>query len=481
MLPSSKQAQGFRRSRRWPCSPVRMVVLDLNMPDMHGLDVLGFLRSHGQYRALPVMVLTTRGDDVSRDAALEAGASSYMTKPFSPNSWFHRSASCSNAAGFFAVVTMTATETHRFGSSFMDDYFAEADEHLLAVRRSLLMLESASSGQTRSSAVLEELFRSCPFPQGHLGDGRAARSRSARPPHGELSARGSRNGQAALTPANLETLVAGANALEAVIARGARAASHFRAGEQAIERFARMARPQVDDKTRPDLRHARLSRRVVLERPFVPSPELVARGVKVDTMRARLLEIGQIVSRRSAGSSRRRHRLRVQGARPTTRRVSRPGRTTGSRTSQSRLPSAELASRNAAGDGVGARASSLGGDVCRAGQLRPRGPRSARRTDAHRRRPGRHAIAARRYARRVERHDAVARVARLLQEHDAADGAPTARSARGRHARPSGPGRRDLPPDAVRRPRPRARHRQARDRSRSPVRARRSTSSSSNG
>ena len=65
--------------------PVRMVVLDLNMPDMHGLDVLKFLRSHSQYRALPVMVLTTRGDEASREEVLEAGATSYMTKPFSAN------------------------------------------------------------------------------------------------------------------------------------------------------------------------------------------------------------------------------------------------------------------------------------------------------------------------------------------------------------------------------------------------------------
>ena len=65
--------------------PVRMVVLDLNMPDMHGLDVLKFLRSHSQYRALPVMVLTTRGDESSREEVLEAGATSYMTKPFYPN------------------------------------------------------------------------------------------------------------------------------------------------------------------------------------------------------------------------------------------------------------------------------------------------------------------------------------------------------------------------------------------------------------
>jgi two-component system chemotaxis response regulator CheY len=54
------------------------------MPDMHGLDVLKFLRSHSEYRALPVMVLTTRGDASSREEVLEAGATSYMTKPFSP-------------------------------------------------------------------------------------------------------------------------------------------------------------------------------------------------------------------------------------------------------------------------------------------------------------------------------------------------------------------------------------------------------------
>lgn len=64
--------------------PVQMVVLDLNMPDMHGLDVLKFLRSHEQFRQLPVMILTTRGDEPSRDAAIKAGATAYMTKPFSP-------------------------------------------------------------------------------------------------------------------------------------------------------------------------------------------------------------------------------------------------------------------------------------------------------------------------------------------------------------------------------------------------------------
>jgi two-component system chemotaxis response regulator CheY len=66
-------------------STVHIVVLDLNMPDMHGLDVLRFVRSHDHFKDLPVLVLTTRGDSTSRDAALQAGASAYMTKPFSPS------------------------------------------------------------------------------------------------------------------------------------------------------------------------------------------------------------------------------------------------------------------------------------------------------------------------------------------------------------------------------------------------------------
>ena len=64
--------------------PVQLVVLDLNMPDMHGIEVLRFVRRHQQYRDVPVIVLTTRGDDASRDIATEAGATTYMTKPFAP-------------------------------------------------------------------------------------------------------------------------------------------------------------------------------------------------------------------------------------------------------------------------------------------------------------------------------------------------------------------------------------------------------------
>ena len=78
-------ASGLQAIETLAVQTIGLVVLDLNMPDMHGLDVLRFLRSHAQYKRLPVMVLTTRGDDSSREAALSAGASSYLTKPFAPS------------------------------------------------------------------------------------------------------------------------------------------------------------------------------------------------------------------------------------------------------------------------------------------------------------------------------------------------------------------------------------------------------------
>jgi two-component system, chemotaxis family, chemotaxis protein CheY len=81
----TEAGSGLQAIEALAVSPVQMVVLDLNMPDMHGLDVLRFVRSHDHYKDVPVLVLTTRGDETSRDAVLQAGASAYMTKPFLPS------------------------------------------------------------------------------------------------------------------------------------------------------------------------------------------------------------------------------------------------------------------------------------------------------------------------------------------------------------------------------------------------------------
>ena len=73
---------GLEAIERLALSPADLMILDLNMPEMHGIEVLQFVRAHKAYRSLPVLVLTTRGDEVSRAEATATGATDYMTKPF---------------------------------------------------------------------------------------------------------------------------------------------------------------------------------------------------------------------------------------------------------------------------------------------------------------------------------------------------------------------------------------------------------------
>jgi DNA-binding response OmpR family regulator len=58
-----------------------LIVLDVTLPGMSGLDVLRQLRAKSN---VPVLILTARGDDVDRIVGLELGADDYLAKPFNP-------------------------------------------------------------------------------------------------------------------------------------------------------------------------------------------------------------------------------------------------------------------------------------------------------------------------------------------------------------------------------------------------------------
>ena len=61
--------------------PVRLVVLDLNLPDLDGLEVCRRIRLRSQ---VPVVMLTARDEEADRLAGLDSGADDYIGKPFSP-------------------------------------------------------------------------------------------------------------------------------------------------------------------------------------------------------------------------------------------------------------------------------------------------------------------------------------------------------------------------------------------------------------
>ena len=59
-----------------------LVVLDVMMPKMDGLEVLGVLKAHAQTREIPVVMLTAKASDNDLWAGWDAGADYYITKPF---------------------------------------------------------------------------------------------------------------------------------------------------------------------------------------------------------------------------------------------------------------------------------------------------------------------------------------------------------------------------------------------------------------
>ena len=78
----SEAGSGLEALERLALARVDLMILDPNMPEMHGIEVLQFVRAHKTYRNLPVVILTTRGDEASRAVATASGATDYLTKPF---------------------------------------------------------------------------------------------------------------------------------------------------------------------------------------------------------------------------------------------------------------------------------------------------------------------------------------------------------------------------------------------------------------
>ncbi len=77
-------ASGLEAIERLSVARCDLLVLDLNMPDIGGLEVLEFVRGQDKLRTLPIIIVTTRGDEGSKAKAMKAGATRFMTKPFDP-------------------------------------------------------------------------------------------------------------------------------------------------------------------------------------------------------------------------------------------------------------------------------------------------------------------------------------------------------------------------------------------------------------
>lgn len=64
--------------------PIHLILLDIMMPHVSGLDVLAELRQIPHRRSTPVIMLTAKGHEADREQAAQLGATDFLTKPFSP-------------------------------------------------------------------------------------------------------------------------------------------------------------------------------------------------------------------------------------------------------------------------------------------------------------------------------------------------------------------------------------------------------------
>ncbi len=75
---------GFEALRALPRVEFALIVTDINVPDINGIELIRVVRQNTKYAHTPIVVISTDGRKVDRDRAMQAGASAFLTKPFTP-------------------------------------------------------------------------------------------------------------------------------------------------------------------------------------------------------------------------------------------------------------------------------------------------------------------------------------------------------------------------------------------------------------
>jgi two-component system chemotaxis response regulator CheY len=75
---------GFEALRFLPREDFDLVITDINMPDINGLELVSFIKNNEKYATIPLIIVSTEGSDRDRDKGLGLGADAYLIKPFEP-------------------------------------------------------------------------------------------------------------------------------------------------------------------------------------------------------------------------------------------------------------------------------------------------------------------------------------------------------------------------------------------------------------
>ena len=79
-------ATGFEALRLLPRYKFNLILVDINMPDINGLELLSFIKNNEEYKNIPVIIISTEGSEKDQKKGLSLGADEYLVKPFDPKS-----------------------------------------------------------------------------------------------------------------------------------------------------------------------------------------------------------------------------------------------------------------------------------------------------------------------------------------------------------------------------------------------------------
>jgi two-component system, chemotaxis family, chemotaxis protein CheY len=77
-------ASGFEALRLLPRGQVDLIITDINMPEINGLELISYVKNSPHYRHIPLFIVSTERSERDMEKGLALGADEYLTKPFDP-------------------------------------------------------------------------------------------------------------------------------------------------------------------------------------------------------------------------------------------------------------------------------------------------------------------------------------------------------------------------------------------------------------
>jgi two-component system chemotaxis response regulator CheY len=80
-----ESASGFEALKILPRHRFDLIITDINMPDINGLELINFVKKNPNYRDTPLFIISTESSETDRARGLALGAAEYLIKPFEPD------------------------------------------------------------------------------------------------------------------------------------------------------------------------------------------------------------------------------------------------------------------------------------------------------------------------------------------------------------------------------------------------------------